>query len=306
MKINEVAQPVAEAINFARYTDDADAAMKSGIVSSVRTLPKVRITDSMAAEIEAGSTNSLKTQANLSKLMAKYCSANLKKLAVQTMSVPVTAVVFEPLGNNKGECADLEIRLNSRYLKGIEHKILADWVNSLRKSGVDPLNYAETTNEIIDAFINNVLFAGSAETIALSCANTFIHEMVHAQQNQLQYNQGRTDTEYRSYLAPKDRFNKMMSDPGSVDMDDDVAHKIYRASPQEMAAFANQDAAKFIKDMGLNQPNAVADQKVMSELQHYVNEYFNDRTNPKEYRLLKRYGSLVYRAVMDYLQRNKK
>jgi hypothetical protein len=105
-------------------------------------------------------------------------------------------------------------------------------------------------------------------------------------------------------LASKDKFNKVIDDPESAGIDDTEAYKLYRASPQEMAAFANQDALKFIKDNKLNVQGATADAATMAKLQNYLGNYFKDRENPKEYKLLKRYGSLVYKAVADYLNRN--
>jgi hypothetical protein len=61
---------------------------------------------------------------------------------------------------------------------------------------------------------------------------------------------------------------------------------------------------KFIKDNKLNVQGATADAATMAKLQNYLGNYFKDRANPKEYKLLKRYGSLVYKAVADYLNRN--
>jgi hypothetical protein len=70
-----------------------------------------------------------------------------------------------------------------------------------------------------------------------------------------------------------------------------------------MAAFANQDAARFIKDNNLNVQGVTADAATMAKLQNYLGKYFRDRDNYQERTLLKRYGTLVYKAVDDYLSR---
>jgi hypothetical protein len=129
--------------------------------------------------------------------------------------------------------------------------------------------------------------------------------MVHAQQHQAQFVRNK-DADYRSYIKTKTipskkEFQTMIDTPGALD--DPTNYKLYRASPQEMAAFANQAAAKFIKDHGLNKPGIKPNASTMSALQLYLDNFFRDKNNPKEYKLLKRYGNLIYKAVADYLTR---
>jgi hypothetical protein len=305
MRLHEINQPIDEAINFTRYLNDAENAMKNGILTACSVLTKVKITPEMQADIdETRKLGSVRQVLNLPELIKQHCTDELKQLTEVIIPQPPVDVVFEPLGTVNGECADLEVRLNIKYINGIANQLWIKWVNELAKNNTsNPFNYAKAAKKSIEEF-KNQLFEGPIGGIVDNCASTFIHEMVHAQQHATQYGKGRTDLEYRSYLASKDKFNKVIDDPESSGIDDTEAYKLYRASPQEMAAFANQDALKFIKDNKLNVQGATADAATMAKLQNYLGNYFRDRANPKEYKLLKRYGSLVYKAVADYLNRN--
>ena len=308
MRFYEIKQKVNEAVNFTRYIDDAENAMKKGILKACAELPKVIITPEMQADINDSKTlRSIKQAINFPELVKQYCSDELKKLAVTKMKVPVSNVIFEPLEDANGEAYGLEVRLNIRYINGIANPIWAKWLTEIGNNSPRPVNYTKTAKKIINNFTKN-LFTTHIPILD-NCASTFIHEMVHAQQHAVQANKGISadDTDYRSYIKTKEIPNKkafkiMVDTPGALD--DPENYKIFRASPQEMTAFANQDAARFIKDNKLNIPGAKADPATMAKLQNYLGNYFKDRDNYKEYLLLKRYGTLVYKAVADYLSRN--
>jgi hypothetical protein len=336
MRLYEITQNVTEAINFTRYIDDAEEAMKKGILKAVDTLPKIKITSAMQADIDrTGELDGVEQTVNLAELIAKYCSANLKNLAKTKIQIPLTRVQFIPLGNNLGECDRLTINITSKYINSIAARIWFLWDQALEKkydkynnSEVSdynddedyddydnddydtdyPYNYKELADETITEFRKEIIEKVVQEYIDKS-VSVFIHEMVHAKQHAAQKAKGipAKKFDYRSYIKTKEipnkeKFQDMVATPGALS--DPVNHKIYRASPQEMTAFANQDAARFIKDNKLNVPGAKANAETMAKLQNYLGKYFKDRDNYKEYILLKRYGTLVYKAVADYLNRN--
>ena len=325
MRLHEITQNVNEAVNFTRYIHDVENAIKQGILKSVDTLPKIKITSEMQDEIDTtNSFGSVKKKANLAKLMSTYCSVNLKNLAVKQMQVPVKSVIFAALENNhNGECTGLDIGLNINYINSISNKIWHHWSDTLHRlydrynqddndddsyddNYIDdyPMDYNELASDAIATFKNNLFLPNIEDTID-KCASTFIHEIVHARQHQAQYALGKDD-DYRSYLKNKDiqtkqEFQDMIDTPGALDNPEN--YKLYRASPQEMAAFANQEAAKFIKVNGLNKPGVKPNAAIMSRLETHLGNLFRDRSNYKEYQLLKRYGTLIYKAVADYLNR---
>jgi hypothetical protein len=308
MRLYEIEQTVDEAANYTRYIDDAEDAMKKGILTACSIMANIKITPEMQADIdETRKLGSVKQALNLAGLIKQHCANELKILAETKMKVPVSDVVFEELGTTNGECAYLEIRLNIAYINGITHQIWNRWTKDLANNNTSiPFNYTKTAKKIINTFKKTVF--NSPIPALDNCASTFIHEMVHAHQHAAQAAKGISadDTDYRSYLKTKEiptkkAFQDMVDTENALD--DPENYKIYRASPQEMAAFANQDAARFIKDNKLNTPGAKADAATMSKLQNYLGKYFRDRDNYKEYILLKRYGNLVYKAVADYLNR---
>jgi hypothetical protein len=308
MRLYEIEQTVAESVNFTRYIDDAENAMKKGILTACSILATVTITPAMQADItQTKAFGSVRQAVNLAGLIKDHCTVELKKLAVNKMKVPVTDVIFEPLGDSNGECYLLEVRLNIAYINGISNQVWSRWTKAVvaNRAG-DPFSYTKTAKKIINTF-KKTLFEVPIPVID-NCASTFIHEMVHAQQHMPQLAKGVPDsgTDYGSYIKTKDvpdkkAFTKMVDTPGALD--DPENYRIFRASPQEMAAFANQDAARFIKDNNLNVQGVTADPATMAKLQNYLGKYFRDRDNYQERTLLKRYGTLVYKAVDDYFSR---
>jgi len=308
MRLYEIQQNITEAINFTRYIDDAENAMKKGIIKACAELPKVTITPEMQADIDETATlRSVKEALDFPELVKQYCADELKKLAVNKMKVPLSDVIFEQLEDANGEAYGLEVRLNIAYINGIVKPIWAKWIYEIGSNSAKPINYTKTAKKVINRFTKNL--STIKMPILENCASTFIHEMVHAQQHAAQATKGISadNTDYRSYIKTpevpnKEAFKAMVDTPGALD--DPENYRIFRASPQEMTAFANQAAAKFIKDNKLNLPGAKADSATMAKLQNYLGDYFRDRDNYQEHTLLKRYGTLVYKAVADYLNRN--
>jgi hypothetical protein len=306
MRLYEIVQPINEAINFVQFAGPAEQAIKQGILDAVDTLINVRITPEIQQEInQTKKFGSVKQLTNLVQQMSQRCSLNLTTLAVEVMKVPETTVIFKDLGTDRGECLEKQVRLSSRFLTRIGNQIWGTWALALASTNVsDPPDYNNTAKRIIKKFKTQI-FSRAVMIEIDNCVSVFIHEMVHAQQDMQQYNKGISsdDTEYRSYLTSKDKFMQMVTDPESSEFQGDNFSRIYQASPQEMAAYAHQYAISFIKDNKLNDPTVVADKAVMAKLQNYLGNFYKDRTNQKEYKILKRYGSLVYSNVMDFLAR---
>jgi hypothetical protein len=164
----------------------------------------------------------------------------------------------------------------------------------------------ETADSIIDSFKSN-MFTSPINTVVGNIAGVFIHEMVHAKQDKAaSANKMDPQKAYRSYLTNKETFDKSIEDYEAAGFTKAEAYRLYRGSPQEIAAFANQEAAKFIKNKKLDQRGVVATPQKLSDLQNqlkYLNDIFTDKNNPTEIKIIRRYTTLMYKAVMDYLDR---
>lgn len=173
---------------------------------------------------------------------------------------------------------------------GSENELFSDFFKSLNI-------YAD---EIFDSYSSR-----DSERIIEKMVNTIIHEYVHITQHTRQFRKGRSDLEYRSYLTKnKDKFysaiNKMHA--GEIDQ---AGYRLYRASPQEIAAFAHNAALKYIKDID---PDSLQHYKrdLNKDLAGYMEDMFSDPSNQQEYKIFKRFHKLMYQEVVRYIEQLEK
>jgi hypothetical protein len=308
MRLHEIQQNVDEDINLTRYLPNVENAIKKAILASMDSFLNVKITPQMQDDInKTGKFGVVKKRIRLVTKMKKNCAINLQNIASRTMKMPKITVYFDKIKNN-GEwyVEDFSIVLNTKYLNEIKNRIWSNWTAYLIKYNEgDTLNYLETANSIIDSFKQS-MFTSPIDRVVSTLAGVFIHEMVHAKQDKAAAANGMNpDKAYRSYLTNKETFDKSIEDYEAAGFTKAEADRFYRGSPQEIAAFANQEAAKFIKNKKLDQRGVVATPQKLSDLQNqlkYLNDVFKDKT-PAEIKIMRRYTTLMYKAVMDYLDR---
>ena len=308
MRLHEIQQNVDEDINLTRYLPNVENAIKKAILASMDSFLNVKITPQIQNDInKTGKFGAVKKRIRLVTKMKKNCAINLQNIASRTMKMPKITVYFDKIKNN-GEwyVEDFSIVLNTKYLNEIKNRIWSNWTAYLIKYNEgDTLNYLETANSIIDSFKQS-MFTSPIDRVVNTLAGVFIHEMVHAKQDKAATASGMNpDKAYRSYLTNKETFDKSIEDYEAAGFTKAEADRFYRGSPQEIAAFANQEAAKFIKNKKLDQRGVAATPQKLSDLQNqlkYLNDVFKDKT-PAEIKIMRRYTTLMYKAVMDYLDR---
>jgi hypothetical protein len=159
---------------------------------------------------------------------------------------------------------------------------------------------------IIDEF-KRYIFTPAVNAVVNTLSGIFIHEMVHAKQDKAASAKGMNpDKAYRSYLTNKETFEKSIEDYKKAGFTKEQAYRLYRGSPQEIAAFANQEAAKFIKNKKLDQPGVQITSQRLADLKtqlSYLNDIFKNKNDPTEIKIIRRYTTLMYKAVMDYAER---
>lgn len=309
MRLYEIQQNIEESINLTRYLPEVENAIKKGILASMDSFINVKITSNMQANInETGKFLAVKQRVKLVFGMKKHCATNLQNIASSTMKMPNIIVYFDKIKNN-GEWHgdDSTIKLNTKYLTLIKNRIWAIWTTQLIKYNEGAtLDYLETADSIIDEF-KRYIFTPSVNAVVNTLAGVFIHEMVHAMQDKAASAKGMNpDKAYRSYLTNKETFDKSIEDYKKAGFTKKQAYRLYRGSPQEIAAFANQEAAKFIKNKKLDQPGVEATPQSLADLQTkltYLNDIFKNKNNPTEIKIIRRYTTLTYKAVMDYIDR---
>lgn len=222
-------------------------------------------------------------------------------------------VLFKDIGASGGQANGIIISLSLRYIEQIS-KDIADYI-------VEHVNdYLDSNNDsLLNAFFSLVHQQARYKSIIhdsrnlpdiiAKCTSTVIHELVHVQQHVTQHKMGRQRTEYRGYTSSiRDFHNAIRKNHSKAPISDeerDKNYRIYRASPQEMAAFAHQDALKFIQDNYIDDIIASGDQVEQGTIQglkHYINSGLKDPANPKEQMVHNRYAKLVYQEVMRYIE----
>jgi hypothetical protein len=82
--------------------------------------------------------------------------------------------------------------------------------------------------------------------------------------------------------------------------------KVYRASPQEIPAFAHQVALKIADNIRIDYGNNIPSKVEINRwIEGYIEKQFKNPKDPKEFNVFKRFHKLVYQEVMRYLERYK-
>ena len=83
---------------------------------------------------------------------------------------------------------------------------------------------------------------------------------------------------------------------------------MYRSSPQEIAAFAHEEALKIVNNLELDQIDDFPHlrNEINQVIQWYINDQFSDPENPEEYKIFKRFHKLMYQEVIRAIDRAEK
>ena len=140
-----------------------------------------------------------------------------------------------------------------------------------------------------------------------------IHEAVHLMQHLPQYEKNLPNLNYTSYLAKDNEefYNAVRRVSKGEHTEDD--YRLYRSSPQEISAFANELALKIVDDYdldglyGMEDFNLAAFKKDIPNLvRSYIFKMFDDPSNPKEYQVFKRFHKQVYQEFIKYTEQLEK
>lgn len=223
--------------------------------------------------------------------------------------IPVT-VDFAKM-HNQGEASNRHIKLNYSFIDELTTSIIAGMYDYALDSLEDEHQIVSTLFRVyksVDAYYIFSLY-GVEKTIN-QMISTIIHEMVHVVQHDAQLKVGRPRTEYRSYL--KKHVNSFYDSVRRLSSGDhsEEDYKAYRGSPQEIAAFAAEEAYNFIKDLGIDDLSledvAFIRKDLPAQMQGYVNTQFNNPANKEEYNVFKRFNKLLYQEIVRYIDRVEK
>lgn len=309
MKLQEI---LAEAISLTQHEDEFRAAVLRGCTQASKWL-----THSFKDMNGASLTELTKKYKQLLPKALKECiGEEFSKIAspmVDKIINPTGSsrsrlpVDFEDIGTNKGDAYN-HIRLSNKYID----RLATDMGEMAYSMVIDNL---QDESEVHDDFVRTISsdrsikdmleYSHSYSTIVDELTSTMTHELTHILQHYPQFKKGR-GLEYRSYLdKKKGEFNSIHNATEAGGSYSPEWHKLYVASPQEMAARSQQTALEIIRANGLSNiqrmSQMVNDNEILSQIPSYLDDAYPNATTPKDQWIRNRYAKQIYQEVKRYL-----
>ena len=326
MKIFEIV--IDEAISVSHYTQALVPAINDGVYKAIGQIYRIKGRDDQGEENfvdDDASHNQFIDTAfrELKNNLEKILPNTIKDSLNNSLGVPIVQdVSFLSIdGLVRGWADGRDITFNMRFIDSIAKKAINVIFDSVYNSynGEERLDGFYFTcrsigsgDRYLSRFVDDVI-----KKPVTKLASTAVHELVHVLQHNRQFNKGKSDTEYRSYLDKYkgefvDRHAKRLRNPdqSSNSDDDERYYNLYLASPQEIPAFAHQAALNIIDAFGFDEAEHKDDLAIGSVSHHDIVYAVNNITNgrfgqpktPREAMVRKRYIKLVYQEVARYLQ----
>ncbi len=314
MRINEV---IVEAISLTQYESTVEEAIKDGVYQAMSEIP--------SAKGFFPQEEKLAKQAQLTPLLQK-----LKDILSVRLSEKIANSIRIKISRELGKDLALSIKFDktaptiNAYVDKTEMVISDRYTNKLAKEILESIrttvldNYAE--DQLVDGLFFTIKLIGSrdqqtssyvfgdSEQTINSIVDDVLHELVHVVQHNRQFQKGRSDIEYRSYLDKKKHEFRNTDFTRS----DDKFYHLYYASPQEIPALVHQMAMEAVRIFDLRNIKSEEDipiitsEDVISFMDTWIGKKYNDPKNPKEYAVFKKYAKLVYQEIQRYIDEKRR
>jgi hypothetical protein len=325
MRINDIIQEsLEEAISVTQYESTVEEAVRLGISQAMAVMAGLRGRNPQEEQLMLDEkTKPLfdRFRGSLPDVLAEKISALIKSKLSNEIGKDVNlTVAFEPTDPNvKGLADNTEIILTDRYVKKLSGRILDKVEDSLIASyavdeWVDATFFTFKMLGSQDRYLTGLILDNAIPLIN-AIVSTTLHELVHVLQHHRQFQKGRTDTEYRSYLDKKKGEFSALHNKDKDNMSDEEKvryHNLYLASPQEMGSFSNEMALSFIRDADIRHATSekeiasISSDEITTYVRKYIHNRYSDPKNQKEYAVFKRYAKLVYQEVQRYIEKIRK
>lgn len=217
----------------------------------------------------------------------------------------LAAVTFKKL-NNPGHAQGTVIVLNSTTIYDLGKRLTDQLFDISYNTSYDFFDAVFTTS--IPKLKKQLYNDHVITKILTEIANTVVHELVHVVQHAKQKH--RPTTEYRSYLSRnKNEFHSLSRSVQASKFDPstrDYARwmHLYRASPQEITAFAHDIANRIISDNQLDsydvQVGAITMSELTPQIVNAIKLYLHPNTRIEQ-KIFNRYVKLVYLELKNYI-----
>lgn len=219
-------------------------------------------------------------------------------------------VDFRDTGGAGGHAAGVDIRISKKLTEKMASALIDAVFDATYIEVPDESQLIQTMmDQLLRADYN--LFYESVNKIVSEITSVFIHELTHVIQYKKENSAKMQAQGYRSYIEPdKKKFYKSVGriNAGTAD---DADFNAYLGSPQEIAAFAQQEALSYIES---NDVHEITDLEELLDFKDKLHSYglgsrlrytsFNRFKNPEnktEYIIFKRFSKLVYQEVVNYV-----
>jgi hypothetical protein len=315
MKLREL---ITEKISFSTYRNDAYNAIEKGIRDGLYDIGQDLIRQPEQHPTYDQVHEFLKT--NLAKRITKPIESQLSYLGTKMTTGNFFGVTFATI-NPHGEAYRDYIQISDRYIDDITKKLVEYLFQSLLDNDAydSETERLRSTTEAANMFRNERygnIDDWRIEKTVNDMISTYIHEMVHLQQHSKQPLD--KSTEYRSYATKNKKDFDRAIDNVSNGTGSERDWKLYKASPQEIPAFAHQAALDIIHDTMIDGRDATAEdlRYIIEILNEYIkggkfaNEYYNstmpyyantfkDPTS-HDYKVFKRFMKIVAQELVSY------
>ena len=318
MRINDI---INEAISTTQYEATVEDSVRLGIAQAMAEVAGLK--GRFPKEEKALLNQDLKPLfLELHSVLQTALASRISQLVKVKLSralgneVPLN-IEFGDVGKSNAVATDTTITISPKYVKQLSKKLIEN-VSS---------NVTDTYDQ--DQWVNGTFYTlklvGSqdktvtpevlenTESVVNALVDVVLHELTHVVQHHKQLSKGRTDTEYRSYLdTKKGELGGINASGADLDATDDRYYDLYYASPQEIAAHANEMAMAAIRKYNLRNAKSEQDitpitaEEISSFVRKYIKDRYSDPKTPKEHQVFKRYAKLVYQEIQQYINNVRK
>jgi hypothetical protein len=310
-----------EEISISKYTPEVEETFYKAMSDTFRLIAKFEPTfDHYKTELDKNMSLS-PIMGEIRDTFQKFYIDNIERL-LTNLSRKITnekvVVVVQDI-NDLGHANGVLIKLSKKTIEKLANQAVAAYQQYFYDVLEDQYNFfgeffLHMRDKLEGAFERHV---SSSDVEAV--ASTFIHELVHVMQHIPQFRKGRDETEYRSYLDHpkiKRKNRKAGIDGGEFSSAhtrefnqgeySDRWWKLYKATPQEMAARSHQAAIDVLRAWNLfskyvELDELPSDQDILSSVVEFASNVADKPTSPVEQKVYNRYIKLIYQEVDRYL-----
>jgi len=310
MRINEV---IVEAISITQYEPTIEKAVNDGILQAMLEMSK-----SAGSFPKDEKLFGQRRPNNLFQMLRKLLSMKLSEKIASSIQTTISReivndivldVVFSQTPSARGRIAAVKgfrgdtMELDIDYIKDLTDEI-STFIEAIYEEEPYKSNNPYAVYKRLATGKDTGLMSELEDNVKGTVDNLVsivIHELVHGIQNHRQYQKGRDDVEYRSYL---DRKKQKFPGSGNIDL--------YFASPQEITAHVHEMVLEIVRRFNLKNITSEEDiptitsEDIMSFISNYLGGRFNDPGNPEEYKVFKRYVKQVYQEVQRYIDEKRR